>query len=109
MYNLLEYSDNYSMASESLWNYYRDDVNDDANENNADSCKINNNKTITSKSFEHKTKIKGSTSNNNIIDSVAVVPLKYLNNFWRVLDLPLINGEIELDLSCSKECIISEI
>ena len=33
MYNLLEYSDNYSMASRSLWNYYRDEINDDSNEN----------------------------------------------------------------------------
>ena len=36
MYNLLEYSDNYSMTSGSLWNYYKDEMNDDANENNAD-------------------------------------------------------------------------
>ena len=36
MYNLLEYSDNYSMTSRSLWNYHRDEVSDDANENNAD-------------------------------------------------------------------------
>ena len=34
MYNLLEYSDNYYMTSGKLWNYYRDDVNDDQNENN---------------------------------------------------------------------------
>ena len=50
--NLLEYSDNSSMISGSLWNYYRDEVNDSANENNdANNCRINNNKT-TSKSFE---------------------------------------------------------
>ena len=52
MYNFLECSDNYSMTSESLWNYYRDKINDGANENNAARNKINNNKTITSKSFE---------------------------------------------------------
>ena len=51
MYNLLEYSDNYSMTSGSLWNYYRDEVNDDANENNAARIKTNNNKTITKKFF----------------------------------------------------------
>ena len=34
MYNLLEYSDNYSMTSESFWNYYKDELNDSANENN---------------------------------------------------------------------------
>ena len=54
MYNQLEYSENYSMTSGSLWNYYRDEVNDDANENNSARNKINNNKTIASKSFEYK-------------------------------------------------------
>ena len=49
--NLLEYSDNYSMTSGSLWNHYRDEVNDDTNENNPDNNKINNNKTITSTFF----------------------------------------------------------
>ena len=68
MYNLLEYSDNYSMASGSLWNYYRDEINDDANEN------VNNrinNKTKASKYFEYKTKLIGSTPNNdnNILDA----------------------------------------
>ena len=60
MYNLLEYCDNYSMISGSLWNYYRDEVNDAANENNDDDYRINNEKTITSKSFEYKTKLIGS-------------------------------------------------
>ena len=50
-----------------------------------------------------KQKIIGSTPNdNNILDVEVVVPLKYLSNFWRSLDLLLINCEIELDLSCSK-------
>ena len=49
MYNLLEYSDNCSMTSESLWNYYRDEVNDDANENgDAGNYRINKNMTTTS-------------------------------------------------------------
>ena len=71
MYNLLEYSDNSSMTSGGLWNYYKDEVNIDANENNdAKSYGINSNKTTTSKSFEHKTKIIGSTpANNNSLDS----------------------------------------
>ena len=46
VYNLLEYSDNYSMTSGSLWNYYRDEVNDAANENDNANNKINNNETI---------------------------------------------------------------
>ena len=45
-------------------------------------------------------------NNNNILDAEVVVPLKYLSNFWRFLDLPLINCEIELDLTY---CVISEI
>ena len=53
MYNLLEYSDNYSVTLGSLWNYYRDDANDDENKNeNANNNRINKNKTITNKSFE---------------------------------------------------------
>ena len=77
MYILLKYSDNYSMTSGSLWNYYRDDVNDDANENNVARNKISNNKSITSKSLLYKTKMIGSTSNNhNILDAEVAVPLK---------------------------------
>ena len=57
-----------------------------------------------------KTKLIGNMpNNNNILEAEVVVPLKYLGNFWRSLDLPLINFEIELDLSWSKEHIISEI
>ena len=50
MFNLLEYSDNYSMTSENLLNYYWGGINDDSNNNNDANTKINNNKTITSKS-----------------------------------------------------------
>ena len=97
---LLEYSDNYSMASGGLWNYYRDEINDDANENNADSNKRDNNKTETSKSFEYKTKIiRRAQDNNNTLGTEIVIPLKCFSNFWRFLDLPLINCKIELDLS----------
>ena len=55
MYNLLEYSDNYSITSGSLQNYYRDEVNDDTNEND-DDYRINNKKTTTNNFFEYKTK-----------------------------------------------------
>ena len=107
MYNLLEYSDNYSITSGSLWNFYRDEINYSANENNdANNYRINNNKSTTSKSFEYKTKIIRRTPNdNNVLDAEVVVPLKYLSNFWRSLDLPLINCQIELDLSLSRYCI----
>ena len=59
--------------------------------------------------MKYKKKLIRSTSdNNNIIDADVVVPLKTLSNFWRSLNLPLITCEIELDLSWSKECIVSE-
>ena len=76
MHNLLEYSDNYSKMSRSLWNYYGDEINDSANENNdTDNYGINNNITTTSKSFEYKTKIIGRTpNNNNILDAEVIVP-----------------------------------
>ena len=101
IYNLLEYSNNYSMILRKLWNYYRDEVNDSDDENNdANNFRINNNKTTTSKSFEYKTKLIGSTPDNGgRLDAKVVVPLKYLSNFLRSLDLPLIDCEIGLDLS----------
>ena len=84
MYNLLKYSDNYSMTSGSLWNYYRDGINDDENENDANKNMVNHNKTTTSKSFKYKTKITGGTANNgNRLNAEIVVPLKYISNFWR--------------------------
>ena len=71
---------------------------------------INNNKTIASKYFEYRTKLIGSTPNdNNTLDTEVAVPLKYLNNFWKSLDLLLIYCEAGLDLLWSKECIISEL
>ena len=84
MYSLLEYSNNYSMTPGSLWNYYRDEVNDSADENkDENNFRINNNKRTTSKSFEYKKKLMESTPNNGgRLDVEAVVLLKYLSNFW---------------------------
>ena len=97
------------MISGSLRNYYRDEVNDSANETDDNDNKINNNKIITNKSFEYNTKIIRSTSNtNNILNAEVFVSLKYLSNFWRSLDLPLINRQIELDFTWTKNCLISK-
>ena len=75
---LLEY--NYSMTCGSLWNYYRDEINDDESENDNNNI-LNNNKTITSKSFNHKAKIIASTPDNkNRLNAEVVVQLKYLSN-----------------------------
>ena len=94
---MLEYSDNYVMTSRCLWNYYQDEVNDAANGNDAANYKVNNN----------KTKIIDSTpTNSSRKNTEVVVTLKYLSNFWRSFDLPLINCKLELDLKWSKKCII---
>ena len=107
MYNLLDYSGNYCITSGRLWNYYGDiistiisqsswnngiivtEVNDDTNENDVTNYRINNNKTTTSKSLEYKTEIAGRTPvDSSRLDAEVVVPLKYLSNFWRFLNLP---------------------
>ena len=88
MYNLIEYSDNYSKTSGSLWQYYKDDPNDNL---------------VQSESFKSKIKITGKTpANGNTKDVEIMVPLKYLSNFWRTLEMPLINCEVELILTWSK-------
>ena len=75
MYNLLEYSDNYSTTPGSFWNYCRDEKNDSAIEI-INGNRITNSKTITNKSFEYKAKLIGSTPNsNNILDKEAVGPI----------------------------------
>ena len=85
MYNLIEYSDNYSKVSESLWQYYKDDPNDNL---------------ANSKSFKSKVKITGKTPDDgNTKDVEIIVPLKYLSNFWRTLEMPLINCEVNLILT----------
>ena len=65
MYNLLEYSDNYSIASGNFRNYYSDEINDDENEIDDNSNKINNNKATTSKFFKYMIKLIGSAPKNN--------------------------------------------
>ena len=98
------------MTSGSLWNYYRDEINDDENENDDNVNKVNNNKTTTSKHFKYQKKIIGSTIDNaNRLFAEVVVPLRYISNFWRSLDLPLINCEIEFDLLWARNFITTEI
>ena len=100
MYNLLEYSNTFSMTSGSLWNYYKDEVNDSANETDNKDNMINNK---TSKSFKYNAKIIGRISNSSSrLNAEDVVPLKYLINFWKFLDFPLINCKIEFDLTYPK-------
>ena len=104
MYNLLEYSKNYEKTLGSLFNYYRDEPSEAeiANDNGAISISIRN-----SKSFDYKIKILGTLAANVLEKVVTIaIPLKYLGNFWRSLDIPLINCEITLVLSWYKECVL---
>ena len=88
----IEYS-NYSKTSGSLWQYYRDEP----NENLADS-----------ESFKSKIKITGKNPNNgNEKDVEIMFSLKYLSNFWRTLEIPLINFEVSLILAWSLTCVIT--
>ena len=105
MYNLLEYSKNYEKTSGSLFNYYRDEPNEITigAGNNAINISIKN-----LKSFDYKTEIIGSlNAGEDEKEDVAIaIPLKYLGNFWRSLDIPLINCKITLVLSWYKECVL---
>ena len=65
MYNLLEYSGSYSVTSGSLRNYHKGEMYDDVNENKTDNDRINNDKTITGKSFDYQAKIIGSTQDDD--------------------------------------------
>ena len=101
---MLEYSKNYEKTSGSLFNYYRDEPSEAeiANDNGAINISIRN-----SKSFDYKTKIVGTLAANVLEKEVTIaIPLKYLGNFWRSSDIPLINCEITLSLSWYKECIL---
>ena len=125
MYNLLEYSKNYRKTIGSLYNYYRDELNNDANLNN-----FANNNVVSSNSFQYKTKIIGNTydinstilnpagnarvanpnydANNSGKKNVELaIPLKYLGNFWRALNMPLISCEVSLELKWNKNCVIT--
>ena len=82
MYNLIEYSDNYSKSSGSLWQYYRDEPFSDYNDVIVDFLADNNN---SSAPFKFKTKIAGRIGNNGTKDVKIMVPLKYLSNFIREL------------------------
>ena len=93
MYNLIEYSDNYAKTSGSLWQYYRDEPNNNLGD---------------SQSFKSKIKITRKTPNNgNEKDIEIMVTLKYLSNLWRTLEMPLINHEVSLTLTWSPNCVIT--
>ena len=106
-YNLIEYSDNYSDTSGSLWQFKRDDapVNNDGNPDEVS--------TVNSTSFKYKSSFIGESTivaGNRVFKDVKIaIPLKYLSNFWRSLEMPLINCKIHLELNWSRDCVMSTI
>ena len=102
MYNLIEYSDNYSDTSGSLWQFKRDEV-------------PTNNTELTINNFQllkYKAALAEKTTNHNdgessVKDAKIVVLLKYLSNFWRSLEMPLINCKVYLELNWIEDCILS--
>ena len=115
MYNLLEYSKNYRKTIGSLYNYYRDELTNDGNDN------FNNRNVVNSEAFKYRNKTTGNTYN---VDAAAqgydvnkngtqkielAIPLKYLGNFWRALNIPLISFEVSLELKWYKNCVITSL
>ena len=97
MYNLIEYSDNYSDTSGSLWQIKRDEM-----EGKVDLTVDN------LSSFKYKSNITGNLSQAGIRNNVKiVVPLKYLSNFWRSLEIQLVNRKVEFSLKWYENCILS--
>ena len=89
MYNLIEYSDNYSDTSGSLWGFKRDEVVNNANVTNDDGAP----------SFKYKAELIAGTEANGTKNGVKiVVPLKYLSNFWGSVEMPLINCKVQVSL-----------
>ena len=116
MYNLLEYSKNYRKTIGLLYNYYRDELSDDADDNNFDNIKV-----VDSNKFKYKNKITGNTYNvdagaqgydvnkNGTQEVELAIPLKYLGNFWRALNIPLISCEVSLELKWDKNCVATSL
>ena len=120
MYNLLEYSKNCRKTTESFRNYYRDEPNNPSlNDDDPHPVNYNADPITNSESFKYKSTIKrkASDANNGTQQGNTktkknleiVVPLKYLSNFWRTLDMSLINCEVSLTLTWFENCALTDI
>ena len=98
MYNLLEYSDNHQESTGSLYQIKRDEPPDD-------NANVGNNTT----SLVYKSKLISVADDNNVNNIKLGVPLKYASNFFRSLEMPLVNCKIDLELTWHKDCMISSV
>ena len=106
MYNLIKYSNNYQDSSPTLYQYKRDEPpeNDTVaglTANNSDSLKYK------IKLLGNVTEVAGDAAGVRRLNVKVVVPLKYLINFFRSLEMPLINCKIKLNLTWKRECVLS--
>ena len=116
MYNLLEYSKNYRKTIGLLYNYYRDELTNNGNDNNFDNRNV-----VNSEAFKYKNKITGNTYNvdagaqgvdvnkNGTQKTELAIPLKYLDNFGRALSILLISCKAFLKLKWNKNCVITSL
>ena len=105
MYNLIDYSDNYADSSGSLYQFKRDEsqMNNAGNPNNV---ALDN-----STSFKYKASLLGKATyadgnDRSLKNTKIVVPLKYLSNFVRSLEMPLINCKIHVELNWNNNCVM---
>ena len=106
IYSLIEYSDNYQDSSATLYQYKRDeppeaDAVADLTANNSDSLKYK------IKLLGNVTEVAGDAAGVRRLNVKVIIPLKYLSNFFRSLEMPLINCKIKLILTWKKECVLS--
>ena len=116
MYNLLEYSKNYRKTIGSSYNCYRDEL---TNDNIPAGNVFNNVRVVNSNTFKYKNKIIGNTcnagaagydANKNGTQTIELaIPLKYLGNFWRALNMLLISCEVSLELKWNRNCVITSL
>ena len=104
MYNLIEYSENYADSSGSLYQFKRDES--PTNDRNPLNVTLDN-----STSFKYKASLSGKATdangNNRSLKNIKlVVALKYLSNFFRSLEMPLINCKIHLELNWNNNCVM---
>ena len=102
MYNLLEYSKNYKKTTRSLWNYCRDEPSSGADANNTIHSILNSEDFYYKANFMENGVIQSNLTKNDV---KIVVPLKDLCNFWRSLNIPLIDYEVELILTLLRNCV----
>ena len=107
VYNLIEYSDNYSYTSRSLQQFKRDEspVTNTGNPNDVSIYNL--------ASFKYKSSFIRKSANiggNRVYRGVKIaVPIKYLGNLWRLLEIPLINCKFHLELNWSINCVMSDV